>query len=97
LGRKGITTWKRTVSSLSYWALVILAALVGVLAAEKLMDWTPDFRTSTFRVEKASLAVRLLFSYLLGLSAWMLACSVVGHGGRQLERVPENLGGQPVA
>jgi hypothetical protein len=96
LGWKGIKTWKKTVFSLAYWGIVILAALLGVLATEKLMGWTPDFRTSTFAGEKASLAVRLFASYLLGLFAWMLACSVVGRGGRELE-VPESVGGQAVA
>jgi len=97
LGRNGITTWKKAVLSLSYWGIIILSALLGVLATEKLMGWTPDFRTSTFKGETASLVVRLFASYLLGLFAWMLACSAVGYGGRELEQVPENLNGQAVA
>jgi hypothetical protein len=84
LGRRGFASWKRTVFSVSYWALLILAALVGVLATQKIMGMTPDFRTSTYAQETSSLILRASASYLLGLFAWMLVCSAVGrHCGKQ--------------
>jgi len=83
LGRRGFAAWKRTLFSLSYWALLVLAALVGVLATQKIMGMTPDFRTSTYAQETTSLIFRASVSYLLGLFAWMLTCSVVGcHAGK---------------
>jgi hypothetical protein len=78
LGRRGLVSWKHTVYSISYWAFLIFAALVGVLATQKIMGMTPDFRTSTYAQEKTSLLLRASASYLLGLFAWMLVCSLVG-------------------
>jgi hypothetical protein len=77
-GVQGFFTWRKTIFGLSYWLVLLFAALLGVLATQKLMDWTPDFRTSTFHSEAVSLVWRLFVSYLFGLFSWMLACSVVG-------------------
>jgi len=96
-GRCGFAAWKHTVLSLSYWALLILAVLVGVLATQKIMDLTPDFRSSTFAQERTSLILRASASYLLGLFAWMLTCSLVGRrAGKIVDASPE-LSGQPGA
>ena len=76
--REGLAAWKCAAFSWSYWLVLIAAALIGVFATQALMAWTPDFRTSTYRSEAFSLAVRLSFAYLLGLFAWMLTCSSVG-------------------
>lgn len=75
--RQGVSAWRKTVFSLSYWLVLLVASLVGVLATQKLMAATPDFKTSTFHAEVVSLAVRLIVAYLLGLFSWILACSVV--------------------
>lgn len=96
-GRQGFTDWKTSLRSLAYWGVVILSALLGVLAAEKIMGWTPDFRTSTFTGETASLIFRGLFSYLLGLFAWLVLCSAVGRGGGNDAQVPQDIHGQAAA
>jgi hypothetical protein len=75
--RQGLSAWRKTVFSLSYWLVLLVASLVGVLATQRLMAATPDFKTSTFRAEAVSLAVRIIVAYLLGLFSWILACSVV--------------------
>jgi hypothetical protein len=77
LGRKGLFVWKKTIFSFSYWLVLLVAALLGVLGTQKLLGWTPDFRTSTFHREATSLAIRLVVAYLLGLFSWILICSVV--------------------
>ena len=64
--------------SFVYWCVLLFAALLGVFATQKLMAWTPDFKTSTIHVEALSLGVRLFFAYLFGLTSWMLTSSVVG-------------------
>ena len=78
--RQGLSAWKKTILSLSYWLVLVVAALVGVLAMQRLMAATPDFKTSTFRAEAVSLAIRLVAAYLLGLFSWILTCSVVSRG-----------------
>jgi hypothetical protein len=85
LGRRGFASWKPTVFSVSYWVFLIFAALLGVLATQKIMGMTPDFRTSTYTQETTSLILRASASYLLGLCAWMLVCSAVGHHAGKLE------------
>jgi len=83
-GRSGFSAWRKAMSSASYWLVLAGAVLVGVLATQKVMNWTPDFRTSTLRHESISLALRLPLAYLLGLFAWMLTCSLLGRlGGGQ--------------
>jgi hypothetical protein len=80
-GKSGFSAWRKAVWSVSYWVVLIVVALAGVLATQKIMGWTPDFRTSTFRSESISLALRLPLAYFLGISAWMLACSLLGRMG----------------
>ncbi len=75
---QGFRAWRKTVLSLAYWIVLAFAALLGVLAARKLMAWTPDFKTSTTHSEAISLAWRLFLAYFFGLFSWMLTCSVVG-------------------
>jgi hypothetical protein len=75
---QGLSAWRKTMFSLGYWLVLLFAALLGVFATQKLVAWTPDFKTSTIRLEAVSLGVRLFFAYLFGLSSWMLTCSVVG-------------------
>ena len=83
--------------SISYWSVVILSALLGVLATEKIMGWTPDFRTSTFTGETVSLIFRGSASYLLGLFAWLFLCSAAGRGSGKDAEAPEDIRGQAAA
>ncbi len=76
-GRQGFSAWRRTIFSPSYWLVLFLAALLGVFTTQKLMAWTPDFKTSTFHFEAFSLVWRIFVAYLLGLFSWILTCSVV--------------------
>jgi len=76
--RQGLTAWRKTIFNFSYWLTLFVASLVGVLATQKLMAATPDFKTSTFHGEALSLAARFVVAYLLGLFSWILTCSVVG-------------------
>jgi hypothetical protein len=94
LARPGLTAWKATVFSFSYWSIIFLAALLGILSTEKIMGWTSDFRTSTLTWETTSLVVRTFVSYLLGLCAWMLACSAVRGQGGTFVGATGALGGQ---
>lgn len=80
-GKVGFSAWSRTVLNLSYWIVLLVSALVGVLGSGKLMALTPDFKTSTFHGELASLIVRLPVAYVLGLFPWLFACSMVGRCG----------------
>jgi len=76
-GKAGLVAWKNTVFSLSYWLVLVVAVLLGVLATEKLMAAKPNFKTSTTHAEAFSLAWRLSLSYFLGLFSWMLTSSIV--------------------
>ncbi len=94
LGRRGFAAWKSAVLSPSYWVLLLLGALVGVLATQKIMGMTPDFSTSTYAQERTSLIFRASVSYLLGLWAWMLVCSVVGRRAGKSAETSSDLSGQ---
>jgi len=77
-GRGCFWIWKHAVDSLWYWLILAIAAVLGVVAAPKILAWTPDFKTSTLRHEYASLGWRVVAAYLLGLTAWMVVCSLLG-------------------
>jgi len=77
-GGAGFGPWKRAVTSFSYWIVLTVAAVVGVFAAQKLLDLTPNFAVSTYHHEMFSLIVRLVISYVLALIAWMATCSLLG-------------------
>jgi len=96
-GREGFAAWKTSLRSIWYWGILIFSALLGVLATEKIMEARPDFRTSTFTGETASLIFRSLVSYLLGLFAWLLVCSAVGRSSGNDTEAPENISGQAAA
>ena len=96
-GRQGLTAWKTSLRNISYWGFVILAALLGVLATEKIMEARPDFRTSTFNGEFVSLILRGLVSYLLGLFPWLLVCAAAGRGTGNATETPEDIRGQAAA
>lgn len=70
--------WWRTVRNLAYWIALIVAALIGVYCTGKIMDWKLDPKTATLAGEKASLAFRLFFVYLLMIFSWLLDCSALG-------------------
>jgi len=78
LGARGFASWKSCVAQIVYWAVIAAAVVLGVYATGKIMDWTPDFRTSTLRHETVSLIWRGVISYLLALFAWIFSCSMVG-------------------
>ena len=80
-GRAGWTVWKSTIASFQYWLILVIAALVGVYASDKIMDWRPTSKDTTFSTETASLVLRLFFAYLLGLFSWLLACALIGRRG----------------
>lgn len=80
--------WGGMLRSVSYWTVLVLAALLGVAVTAALMGMKMAPRTATLRREEISLFFRLLASYLCGMFAWLWMCSMLG----RLRR-----GGQPAA
>ncbi len=86
---------KNAVGSFSYWLVLTLAAIVGVFAAHTILDLTPDFAKSSYLHEWFSLVIRLLISYSLALSAWMVVCSVTGRTAWKAVFTATNVPRQP--
>lgn len=82
-----LSTWRRSLSGPTYWFLLAIASVVGVLVTEKIMALTPDFKTSTFHGEALSLAARLFCAYVLAVFSWFLACSVVARRADSVQSV----------
>ncbi|HET9802980.1 MAG TPA: hypothetical protein VFP96_07080 [Candidatus Acidoferrum sp.] len=76
--RLGIVAWRTCVTNIFYWGVLAACAVIGVYASGKIMDWTPNFQTSTLRHESVSLLWRGTVAYFLILWAWLLACSMTG-------------------
>jgi len=81
-GFTGISLWRKSITSVAYWFLLAVAAIVGVVAPEKLMGLTPDFKSSTFNREFFSFAARFFCAYLFAICAWLLVCSVVARSAK---------------
>jgi hypothetical protein len=95
--RRGIASWKNCVANFYYWAVISVAAVLGIYATAKIMSWTPDFRTSTLPHETASLILRGVISYLLALFAWMLAYSMAGRQSGTTADADDDVAGQTAA
>jgi hypothetical protein len=89
-GRSGWTSWKSTIASLHYWAILALAAFLGVYGSSTILGWRPASESPTFAGETANLAFRLFLAYALGLFSWMVTCSLIGRRGRSAESVAGN-------
>jgi hypothetical protein len=70
--------WGRTLKRVSYWVVLVLAVILGVVLVGGLMDWKMNPETATLRGEEASLFFRALASYLLALLSWLWVCSMLG-------------------
>ncbi|HEX7286157.1 MAG TPA: hypothetical protein VF532_08235 [Candidatus Angelobacter sp.] len=70
--------WSSTLKRVSYWIVLVLAVVLGVVSVGALMDWKLNPETATLRGEEASLFVRMLASYLLALFSWLWVCSMLG-------------------
>jgi hypothetical protein len=77
-GLIALRDWSRTVRSVAYWIALVAAAVIGVYLVELIMGWKLNPNTSTLRGEEASFVTRQLLAYLLGLFAWLMACSMLG-------------------
>lgn len=95
-GKQSLFVWRKTVWNIAYWLVLLFAALLGVVATEKLMAWTPNFKTSTLHFEAFSLALRLFVSYLFGLFSWMMTCSLLGRCAAAAG-IPPNVSGDSAA
>jgi hypothetical protein len=89
-GRSGWKSWKSTIASLHYWAILAVAAFLGVYGSGTILGWRPASESPTFAGETANLAFRLFLAYALGLFSWMVTCSLIGRRGRSAESVAGN-------
>jgi hypothetical protein len=77
-GRSGWKTWKITIASVQYWAILAVAAFLGVYGSNTLLGWRPISESPTFAGETANLVLRMFLAYGLMLLSWMMACSLIG-------------------
>jgi len=97
LARRGFATWIKCAGNLWYWGIVDVCAVMGVYWTGRIMDWTPDFQTSTLSRETSSLVFRGMASYLFMIWAWMLVCSVTGRLNGECIGVSNSIKGHPTA
>ena len=76
-GQGRVATW-RAMRSGWYWLTITITAAAGVLVTSSLVEWRPFARGASIIAESASMAIRLLVAYLIGLTSWLVTCSTVG-------------------
>lgn len=66
--------WGRSLRNLSYWIVLIAAALVTVYCNGQIMRWTLHSEGPAVTKEGIWFGIRLLVAYLLGLFSWLWIC-----------------------
>lgn len=94
-GKPGGAAVKNSAKRVSYWLVLLLAAVAGFIAPASLMDWSPEFKNPTLHLEAISLAVRLSASYILAVASWLLVCSIVGRLSRPVAVTASDAPGNP--
>ena len=96
-GKPGGAAVKNSAKRVSYWLVLVLAAVAGFIAPASLMDWSPEFKNSTLHLEAISLVARLSAAYILAVASWLLVCSVVGCLSRPVAVTVSDASGNPAA
>lgn len=69
--------WWRTIRTLAYWIVLILASIIAVYCTGKIMDWRLHPQGPAVTREEIWLGFRLLLVYLMALFSWLWACSML--------------------
>lgn len=69
--------WGRSLRRLSYWIVLILAALIGVYCSGKIMGWKLHPEGPAVTQEGIWLGFRLFIAYLLALFSWLWVCATL--------------------
>jgi hypothetical protein len=96
-GKPGGAAVITSVKRVSYWLVLLLAAVAGFIAPASLMEWSPEFKNPTLHLEAISLAARLSASYILAVASWLLVCSIVGRLSRTAAVTAGDAAGNPAA
>ena len=96
-GKPGGAAVKNSAKRVSYWLVLLLAAVAGFIAPASLMEWSPEFKNPTLHLEAISLAARLSASYILAVASWLLVCSIVGRLSRPVTVAGSDAAGNSAA
>jgi hypothetical protein len=72
-----LRVWARMVRNRSFWGVLIVASILGIVVPAWIMGWRLDPKTATSVSEAVFLVFRMFLSYLLILAAWLMVCSML--------------------
>jgi hypothetical protein len=79
----GFQVWGRVLRRLSYWIVIIVAALIGVYLNSKILHWTLNPDKSTLGGQEVWFGFRLFIVYLLALLSWLWVCAMLAYTARR--------------
>lgn len=82
-GLKTLVRWR-------YWLAFAVTTLIGVWGTELIVGWTPG---KSLRAQTVSLAIRMLFAYVVATAAWLATVGLLGYFVRTNS---EQIGGKTV-
>jgi hypothetical protein len=87
-GFVAVRTWARMLRNRSFWGVLIVASILGILVPSAILGWRLDPKTATSASEAIFLGFRMFLGYLLVLGAWLMVCSMLARARMKAEAVP---------
>jgi hypothetical protein len=87
-GFVAVRTWARMLRNRSFWGVLIVASILGILVPTEILGWRLDPKTATSTSEAIFLGFRMFLGYLLVLSAWLMVCSMLARARMKAETAP---------
>jgi hypothetical protein len=87
-GFVAVRTWARMLRNRSFWGVLIVASILGILVPSAILGWRLDPKTATSTSEAIFLGFRMFLGYLLVLCAWLMVCSMLARARMKAEAAP---------
>ena len=81
-------TWVRMLRNRSFWGVLIVASILGVVAPTAILQWRLDPRTATSTSETIFLVFRMFVGYALVIAAWLMVSFMLARARMKADALP---------
>jgi hypothetical protein len=87
-GFVAVRMWARMLRNRSFWGVLIVASILGIVVPTAILGWRLDPKTATSTSEGAFLGFRMFLGYLMVLGAWLMVSSMLARARMKAEAAP---------